>query len=238
MWSVESYGLNTGYWGGEDNNRKEAWLDMQAYNQSGLTDLAFVSQTGLGAYQSAIELQEAVDEYTPSVTYPDNSLANGLQLCAQLIDSTLHPQICYLTTGGFDTHSEQDDLDTPGGGWHWQLWDAISSAVKAFSDDISAHGHQNDVIIYLWSEFGRRPEENVSYGTDHGVAQPVFVLGAPVVGGFYGNLPSYTTLDEYDNFVWSVDFRQIYWTFLHNWFGVDDQQLLLDTNFSTLGFLG
>ena len=81
-------------------------------------------------------------------------------------------------------------------------------------------------MIATWSEFGRRPQENASGGTDHGTAAPVILIGDPVKGGLYGQGPSLTKLDPSQNVAYTVDFRSVYQEILGSHLGVDGQDVL------------
>jgi uncharacterized protein (DUF1501 family) len=83
----------------------------------------------------------------------------------------------------------------------------------------------NDTMIMTFSEFGRRVKENGSQGTDHGTAEPMFLIGGRVSGGLYGSYPSLTDLDSGD-LKFNVDFRQVYATVLQDWLGADPSQVL------------
>jgi uncharacterized protein (DUF1501 family) len=111
--------------------------------------------------------------------------------------------------------------------------------VRAFYDDLAAHGLADNVVMLQWSEFGRRPNENGSRGTDHGAASSIFVIGNAVRGGLYGQQPSLaaTDLDEVGNMKFTVDFRSVYATVLDKWMG-GDSQAVLGSRFENLGFLG
>ena len=101
----------------------------------------------------------------------------------------------------------------------------FSEAVAAFWNDIEAHGHADEVVIMTWSEFGRRPTNNASGGTDHGSAAPMFLLGNPVVGGMYGERPSLTDLEK-GNLKFTTDFRSVYATALEGWLGAPADDIL------------
>ena len=107
-----------------------------------------------------------------------------------------------MRIGGFDTHAAQEAL-------HESLLAETADAMLVFYRDLQAHGHANDVVMMTWSEFGRRVTGNASDGTDHGSAGPMFVVGAPVAGGLYGERPSLASLDK-NNLRFTTDFRQVY----------------------------
>jgi uncharacterized protein (DUF1501 family) len=102
----------------------------------------------------------------------------------------------------------------------------LDSAVSAFHQDLAAHGKADKVLIATWSEFGRRPAENASGGTDHGAAAPLILIGDPVKGGLYGGEPSLTDLDATGNLKYSVDFRSVYQEILGGHLGADPQAIL------------
>ena len=101
---------------------------------------------------------------------------------------------------------------------HDHLLAETADAIKTFYRDLQAHGRAQDVVIMTWSEFGRRVTGNASGGTDHGSAGPMFLAGAPIAGGLYGERPSLKDLDE-NNLKFTTDFRQVYATVLEDWLG-------------------
>jgi uncharacterized protein (DUF1501 family) len=115
----------------------------------------------------------------------------------------------------------------------------FSEGAKALYDDAAEHGLADNVLMMNWSEFGRRPNENGSLGTDHGTAAPMFIVGSPVLGGLYGEQPSLAAIDRdlEGNMKFKVDFRSVYSTVLEQWLGADAQQILGGT-FDNVGFLG
>jgi uncharacterized protein (DUF1501 family) len=86
----------------------------------------------------------------------------------------------------------------------------------------------------MFTEFGRRVEENGSLGTDHGTATPMFLFGKAVKGGMYGRHPSLTDLDD-GNMKMTTDFRRVYATVIGEWLGYDDTPAVLRGQFEPLG---
>jgi uncharacterized protein (DUF1501 family) len=127
----------------------------------------------------------------------------------------------------FDTHVQQADL-------HARLLMYTADAVRAFMEDIKRIGRADDVAVMMFTEFGRRVEENGSLGTDHGTATPMFVVGRHVKGGFYGRPPSLTDLDD-GNLKMTTDFRNVYATMIKEWLAYDDTQAVLKGRFDPLG---
>jgi uncharacterized protein (DUF1501 family) len=202
-----------------------------------------INSIGVEAVKGALEVKSSIANYSSSVTYAsDNPLAQGMKMLAQIITTIPEASLLYVTLGSFDHHSDQishannhaDKLS----GQHARLLKWFSEAVKAFYDDMAQHGLADNVVMMQWSEFGRRPNENASFGTDHGTAAPLLVIGNPVRGGIYGQQPSLaaTDLDSAGNMKFTVDFRSVYSTILDRWLGVDSKAVLGGA-FENVGFL-
>ncbi|MBI2328536.1 MAG: DUF1501 domain-containing protein [Chloroflexi bacterium] len=173
----------------------------------------------LGAtHQSSAALMQADKAYQPGVDYPDSSLAGGLRILAEAITGNLGVRVGHVTIGGWDTHANQKPD-------HARLLRTLSEALYAFYQDLKAHGKDGDVLIMTWSEFGRRVTSNASDGTDHGTAVPVFFLGTPVKGGFYGQRPDLGSLSS-NNLRFTTDFRTVYATVLEGWFKTPPDAIL------------
>ena len=161
---------------------------------------------------------KAASGYTPAVKYPNSQLAAGLQTIAQLIHGGVGARVLYLATGGFDTHSNER-------GTHDGLMQTLGDGLAAFWQDLTAHGHAENVALMTFSEFGRRPAENASRGTDHGSAAPLFVMGGAIKGGVYGTAPNLASLDN-GNLRVQHDFREVYAALLQNWLGFTESDIL------------
>ena len=107
-----------------------------------------------------------------------------------------------VALGGFDTHADER-------GPQQDLLAVVDQALTPFLRDLRTDPHGKNVVVMVYSEFGRRVAANASQGTDHGAAGPVLLAGAPVKGGFYGEPPSLTDLDDGD-LKGSTDFRDVY----------------------------
>jgi uncharacterized protein (DUF1501 family) len=152
---------------------------------------------------------------TPTgVTYPDSEFARRLGALAALLAAGLPLKVVALEAhGGYDTHSDQaqslpEDIQV------------VSDSLLAFQRDLEARGLQDRVLVHVWSEFGRRPEENGS-GTDHGAAGAGLVMGSRASGTMVGEFPGLTTLDARENLRATSDFRAVYRALLEQWLGVD-----------------
>ena len=139
--------------------------------------------------------------------------------------------------GGFDTHANQVESGNNGSGTHARLLGNVSSAIKAFMDDLVYLGIDDRVLGMTFSEFGRRILSNASRGTDHGAAAPLFIFGSRVQGGISGSNPIIpTNAGVGDNIPFQYDFRSVYASILSNWLCVDDRMLntVLLKNFQNL----
>src|SRR5215213_2323073 len=144
---------------------------------------------GADAVIGSIRLTESIKNYESAVVYPEgNPLARAMKMIAQMIVTIPEANLLYAEVGGFDNHSEQIGA-TKSSGLHALLLNNFSEAVRLFLADMAEHGLADNVLILPWSEFGRRPEENGSRGTDHGSSSCMFVIGNKVRGGLYGEQP-------------------------------------------------
>jgi uncharacterized protein (DUF1501 family) len=171
--------------------------------------LKFVATRSTAALKLSHHLEQAAKDYATSVKYPASPLAGKLKQVAQLIDAGLGNRVYYVTLDGFDTHSDQ-------AGAHSGLLQQLGDALAAFAEDLQVHGHLDRVASLVFSEFGRRVQENSSRGTDHGAAAPLFVIGSQVKAGLIGKHPKLDDLDDGD-LKFHTDFRAVYASLLTNW---------------------
>ena len=147
------------------------------------------------------------------IAYPAGSFAGRLRALAAMIDGGLPLKVVAIESGGYDTHSNQL-ASLPG-----DLLE-IGDSLRAFQRDLEARSIQDRVLVHVWSEFGRRPDENGS-GTDHGAAGAGFLIGSQARGEMVGEFPGLSVLDEDDNLLSTSDFRGVYCALLEQWLGVD-----------------
>lgn len=157
------------------------------------------------------------EQITPSAAYPqgeDEWFPRSLSALAAMLAAGLPIRCAALQApGAFDTHDSQaETFDSDLG--------LVAETVAAFQDDLESRGLADRVITLLWSEFGRRPDENDS-GTDHGAAGNAFVIGTKVRGEMIGEFPGLVQLDADDNLRNTSDFRGLYCSIVEQWFGVD-----------------
>jgi uncharacterized protein (DUF1501 family) len=158
---------------------------------------------------------------TPAgVTYPDVEFGARLAALAAMIDGGLPLRVVAIETGGYDTHSNQAETLAP------DLAD-VAGSLLGFQRDLEARGLADRVLVHVWSEFGRRPEENGS-GTDHGAAGVGFVVGSRASGQLVGSFPGLlaSDLDQADNLRATSDFRAAYKGLLEQWLEVDADSII------------
>ena len=147
-----------------------------------------------------------------------NALAQQLDFVSRCVKAGVPTRAYLVSLGGFDTHANEK-------GTQQQLLTTLDTAVSGFLKDMAGDPHGRQVVVMAYSEFGRRVAANASDGTDHGTAGPMFVAGVPVRGGFYGEQPSLTYLDD-GNMTSTVDFRAVYGEVLHKVLGTDPARVL------------
>jgi uncharacterized protein (DUF1501 family) len=156
-----------------------------------------------------------VGKFTSPVTYPDTYFAHKLAgLAAFLAVGLPMRAVTIRAAGGYDTHANQaEDLD--------RNLRETCEGLLAFQRDLEARGLADRVLTEIWSEFGRRPEENGSAGTDHGAAGCAFVIGNKAKGEMVGEFPGLSQLDGNQNLRVTSDFRGMYCSLLEQWLGQD-----------------
>jgi uncharacterized protein (DUF1501 family) len=162
----------------------------------------------------------------PSRPGAAGALAAQLDVVARLIKGGAPTQVYAVSLGGFDTHATEKDN-------HARLMGELDTGIAGFLKSLDGDPEGDAVVVMTYSEFGRRVAANASGGTDHGTAAPLFVAGRPVKGGFYGEQPSLTDLDQGD-LKFSTDFRSIYGTMIEKVLGLDQKSILQGKTFPTL----
>lgn len=192
-----------------------------------LTYIRTISQQTQEYAQRLITAYLNVSSQSPN--YPaagTNYLADVLKLTARLIKGGLKSRIYLCGLYGFDTHATQVVAGQTNTGTHANLLGMLSTAIKAFQDDLQFMGIEDRVLGMTFSEFGRRVKSNASTGTDHGAAGPMFVFGKKIHGGILGTNPAIpANATENDNLPMQYDFRSVYASVLKDWFCVPENIL-------------
>ena len=161
--------------------------------------------------------------------YPQTELGNNLKTIASLILSDINTKIYYVSIGSFDTHVFQQNTQQ-------RLFKQMNDAVGAFVTDLKNNNRFNDVLLFTFSEFGRRVQQNASGGTDHGTANSMFLIsGGLQQKGLINPLPDLTDLDDGD-LKYKIDFKQVYATMLNKWLQADDKTIL-EKQYDYLSFI-
>jgi uncharacterized protein (DUF1501 family) len=208
-----TFGLVPGGGNRRDNEETRRLLETMIARSTPEPDPAasstFLKQTFMDALVTEKKVQRLISEYRPGTAYPGNPFAASLRNVAALIAAGLPTRVYFVSLSGFDTHSNQ-------AGQQASLLGQLSDGLAAFQKDLEAHQLGDQVTTMTFSEFGRRPSENESKGTDHGTAAPLFVMGARVKGGLHGTPPS-LKLERNQDLAFSTDFRRVYATALERW---------------------
>ena len=231
--NLETYGLLTGIEG--EDQRSEA-LDvfgrMYGPTIGSSYTLDYIRRTGTDALKGADILATAPDKYTSKVEYSATAIGQYMKNIAQTHLAEFGTRVLFTTSpyNGFDTHANQASD-------HARLWTDVSNTVETFMEDLRDHQASDNVMLFMFSEFGRRVVDNGS-GTDHGASSVAFVVGEHVKGGVYGTYPSLepSEQEEGGNLKSSMDFRSVYTTILEDWMHMDPVPIV-GGNFEKVPFL-
>ena len=191
--------------------------------------MEYLGQTGLDALKGADILKVAPDTYNASVEYGASPIANKLRDIAQIHTADVGTRVFYCDYGSFDTHAAQATA-------HAKLWQDVSEAVQDFWDDLRDHDADDNVVMIMFSEFGRRVRDNGS-GTDHGAAGVGFAIGPSVKGGMYSEYPeTRPEALEQGDLVPNQDYRGFYTTILEEHLHLEASPIV-NGQFEAPGFL-
>ena len=217
---LDDYGLLTGMAGAEQ--REQALSAFSRIYTPGIGSgmvMDYLGQTGLDALKGADILKQAPEMYESTVEYPDTPIAKSLKGVAQVHMAELGTRVFYTVSGGWDTHTNEVALQR-------NLWEEVSTGLRAFFQDLEEHDLGPEVTVLVFSEFGRRVKDNGN-GTDHGSGGVSFVIGDQVKGGHYSEYPSLDVgrLIEGD-LAYNFDFRGLYTDLLEDWLNLDAQEIV------------
>jgi uncharacterized protein (DUF1501 family) len=161
-------------------------------------------------------------KYAFKTEFPKNGFGNAVNAAAQVLATSVTQSrqqnkqvpVLHLQLGSFDTHQNQLNAQA-------NLLKQFAEGMAALKSALEELKLWDSTLVMTYAEFGRRPKENQSGGTDHGTAAPHFVMGGAVKGGLYGAQPSLNDLDGTGNMKFSTDYRQLYSTVLQQWWGVN-----------------
>ena len=154
-----------------------------------------------------------------STAFPGGAFGNAIRTACQIAANPAGVAVIRVTLNGFDTHAGQSPT-------HARLLAELSNGMRALKLGLQELDRWDDTLVLTYSEFGRRPRENLNAGTDHGTASVQFALGGRVQGGLYGAAPDLADLTGDGNPRHAVDFRSVYATVCENWWGTDSRVAL------------
>ena len=227
---LETYGVLTGI---SDIQERSQALDLFSRMYSPIVGtghvMDYLGSTGLDALKGADILKAVPNQYQSNVEYADSTIGRNLQGIAKVLTANLGTRIFYTQQPGYDTHANQGPV-------HNILLEHLSQAIDDFYADLTYHDTSDNVLIYLFTEFGRRVKDNGS-GTDHGAGGLAMAIGDPVKGGIYSEFPSMRGEDlEEGDLKYNIDFRGIYGTVAERWLGLDANPIV-GGNFEQLDFV-
>jgi len=230
---LETYGVLTGI---DNEDQRVKALDVFSRVYSPMVGkgpvIDYLAQTGLDALKGADILSSAAERYSSTVEYGNDTVGQYMRNMAQTHLADFGTRLLYTTApyNSFDTHA--GELAN-----HSRLWTETSRAIADFYEDLKEHDASENVVLLVFTEFGRRVHDNGS-GTDHGSGGISFVVGDSVKGGLYGEYPSL----EQDKLLegdlhWNNDFRGLYTTLLEQWMGLDAKPIV-GGSFEQMAFIG
>ncbi len=187
----------------------------------------FLHGVARSARDASAKVRDAWSSYKSSVDYGLIDL--DLPKITSLIEARMPTRLYYTSFRNniFDTHVQQPNQ-------HARLLTYFSDAVSAFMQDIERIGRADDVMVLVFSEFGRRAAENTNLGTDHGTANVMFAIGNGVRGGHYGTPPNLSKLDHTDNLIYTTDFRQVLASVIEDWLKYPKASDVLNGNYDKI----
>ena len=227
-----TYSFNSPNAGAEATAERTAAVRIASHVPVDRPALAFVYGSAQAAL-ATLDRVASVATYQPA-TYPNTGLGLAFRAVAGAMVRNVGTKVFYVTTGGFDTHSNQNV--NAANGSYFTLMATINDALLAFHNDLRAQGLLDDTLVVSFSEFGRRINENSNgntAGTDHGAASAMLIMGGRVSGGIYGTAPNLNpvagnpTLENNGaDVTFETDFRSVYAQVIDNWLGMNSTTLL------------
>ncbi len=188
-------------------------------DEAGEQPVDYLYKTMAETLSSADYIFQQSKMHPSNAEYPKTELGNSLKTIASLIYSEINTKVYYVSLGSFDTHINQE-------GQQNRLFTEMNDAVKAFVKDLKEQHRFEDVMLFTFSEFGRRVQQNASAGTDHGTANNMFLVsGGLKQKGVLNAMPDLGDLNEGD-LKYNVDFKNVYATVLNKWLKADDKSIL------------
>lgn len=191
--------------------------------------LAHIQRVEADIRQAAAKLNTGGSAYAFATEFPRSGFGATVKTACQVLASGAEVAVLRLTLSGFDTHQNQP-------GVHGNLLKELGDGITALRSALSELKLWDRTLVMSYAEFGRRPKENQSRGTDHGTASVHFAMGGAVRGGVYGQAPDLTRLDGSGNMPFGIDYRSLYATVLERWWQLESR-VTLGGRFAPVDFL-
>jgi len=221
---LEGYGLMTSLAGARQRQALKAFTRMYMPVEFDEAAMIFnhLGQTGRDALAAVDMLKVAPARYQSSIEYAADPLAQSLKGVAQVHLAGLGTRVFYAEIGGFDVHGNEVATQA-------KLWGMVSKAISDFFSDLRVHDSADEVVMLVFSEFGRRVRDNGN-GTDHGSGGGAFLIGERVNGGVYAEYPSLEPSKQLNGDLrFNNDFRTLYTTVLEDHFGMPASSIVNGT---------
>jgi len=204
---------------GTANEKYFKEINKNHANEPGEQPVDYLYKTLAETMSSADYIFQKSKMHPSAADYPKTDLGNSMKTIASLIFSDINTKVYYVSLGSFDTHINQD-------GQQQRLFTELNDAIKAFTKDLKANNRFDDVLLFTFSEFGRRVAQNASNGTDHGTSNNMMFIGGGLKQkGLINEMPNLADLEEGD-LKYKIDFKNVYATVLKNWLNADDIKIL------------
>lgn len=205
-----------------DQFLNNARLAMPAHVQGNAT-LAHMLKVESDIVKAADGLRPKQGKVDLKTVFPNGSFGDVVKTAAQVVangeKNGERVAVLRLTLGGFDTHQNQPGAQA-------NLLKQLADGLVALKSAMLELKRWDSTVVMTYAEFGRRPKENLSNGTDHGTVAPHFVMGGRVKGGLLGATPNLAQLDGSGNLAYAVDFRSVYATMLEKLWGINPVDVL------------
>ncbi|PKB68539.1 MAG: hypothetical protein BZY81_01455 [SAR202 cluster bacterium Io17-Chloro-G4] len=228
--ALEGYGVMAGIAGQQRRaDALEVFARMYSPAIGTGPTMDYLGQTGLDALKGADILRTAPESYHSTVEYAETPISQNLKGIAQVLLADFGTRIFYTQQSGYDTHSNQVPVQP-------KLLEDLSTGIADFYADIQEHDASDNVVLFVFTEFGRRVLDNGS-GTDHGSGGMAMAFGDRVKGGMHSEYPSLKSEDLLEGDLhFNIDFRGIYGTLIEQWLGLDPVPVV-GGNYEQLNFI-
>lgn len=227
---LNNYGLMNYMAESQRNDILTAFKNMYSPSIGHGKVMDYLTQTGLDALKSTEILTTVMGKYRSDIEYSNNPFAQSIKGASAVLQAGIGTRLCYTQHGSFDAHTNGISLQE-------NLLKDVSNGIYDFYSDLKQANKSEDVILFVFSEFGRRIKDNGN-GTDHGAGGVAFVIGDAVKGGQYGEYPSLhpSKRENGEDLKFNLDFRKVYTEILEEWLEVEAKPIVKG-DYEQIGFL-